>query len=320
MYVGIDVSKDKLDVAWFEGDHVEQHVCHNDRVGFEALLKFLPPQAHLIMEATGPYYLGLALYMHEQGIDQSVVNPLVVKHFARMRMQRAKTDAVDARLLAEFGTYEQPPCWQPPSEQTMHLQQLNATLEHYVKERTRITNQREAFEHAGRTNKTVLASLKRMYRQVEKEITRLQKEIESIIDSHHGDLYERLKTIPGIGPKTGMLLILITDGFTRFEHVKQLVAYVGLAPRLSSSGRRLQGRASICKLGMSRMRACLYMAARSAAHHNPACKALYERLRGAGKAHRVALIAVAHKLLRQAFAIGTKGGTYNLNKSMNIIA
>lgn len=318
-YVGVDVSKDHLDLAWISDSESswEQHRFHNDLPGYQKLISRLPKDAHLVMEATGPYYLGLALCLNEAGIKQSVVNPLVVKHFARMRMKRAKTDEVDARLLAEFGERESPPLWRAPSTDVVFLQQLNATLQHYVGERTRIANQMEAFLHTGRMNPTVRESLRRMHERVEKEITKLEQEIERIIRSHHSDLYDRLQSIPGIGPKTGMLLILVSDGFTRFAEVKQLVAYVGLAPRLSSSGRRKQGRASICKLGMSRLRACLYMGARRAVACNPACKVLYERLRAAGKAHRVALVAVAHKLLRQAFAVAVQGGCYNLNKSMN---
>ena len=89
---------------------------------------------------------------------------------------------------ADFGATEQPPAWRPPSEHTMHLQQLSSTIEHYVKERTRITNQLEAFLHTGRTNKKVQRSLKRMHSQVDKEISALEKEIDELIQELN---YER---------------------------------------------------------------------------------------------------------------------------------
>jgi transposase len=240
----------------------------------------------------------------------------VVKHFARMRMRRAKTDAADARLLADFGADQTPDPWQPPQEHLFHLQQLQATLHHYVGERTRITNQLEAFRHTGHLHPRVKASLGRLHRQVEKEIQRLEKELDGLLRAQYGDLVDRLTTIPGLGAKTSLQLMLISDGFTRFQQVKQLVAYVGLAPRLSQSGTRTQGRAPICKLGAGRIRACLYMAALSALTRNPACKALYERLRRAGKTHKMARVAVAHKLVRQAFAVATGGGGYEASRAL----
>jgi transposase len=107
-----------------------------------------------------------------------------------------------------------------------------------------------------------------------------------------------------------MLLIVISGGFTKFSNAKQLSSYVGLSPRIFESGTSVKGKARICKMGMSRIRAMLYVCSWSAIKCNKACKELYQRLLGQGKSRRLALIAVANKLLKQTFAIATKGTFY----------
>lgn len=316
-YIGIDVSKDHLDLAWPHQKGFKQFRLANTETGFKQLLAQLPLEPHVVIEATGPYHLRLGLFLVQADVNVSVINPLVIKHFARMRLKRAKTDAADARLLADYGAGEQPALWQVPKPHMVELQQLQATLDHYIAERTRIRNQRHAFETSGRCSQVALASLNRLLEQVEAEITALEAEMGSLIEGHHKGLFARLKTIPGIGPKTALLLIVITDGFTRFDEVKQLVSYVGLAPRLYASGRRVSRHTPISKLGMGRIRCHLYLCARSAVRCNVYCRALYDRLRSRGKSHRLALVAVAHKLLRQCFAIARSGGVFDANLSIN---
>ena len=308
-YIGIDVSKDMLDIAWPENDAWRHQQVPNNNAGFGQLI--LPDDAHVIVEATGPYYMPLACFLTDTGIPLSVINPLVSKHFARMRLKRAKTDKVDACLLSEYGRVEQPDVWQMPERYVLELKQLQATRDHYVGERTRIKNQYHAFTAGGRPSKIVLGSLKRLLGHVEREIKRLDEAMEQLITTHHGALYKRLQTIPGIGPKTALLLIVISDGFRRFSEVKSLVSYAGLAPRIYASGRRQRGHTPLAKLGMKRLRCDLYMGACSAIRYNASCKALYERLVARGKPRLVALLAVAHKLLRQAFAVAKSGGVYD---------
>jgi len=131
-----------------------------------------------------------------------------------------------------------------------------------------------------------------------------------LIKQHHQELFEQVTSIPGLGRKSALLLVVITGGFTRFAHYKQLVSYLGLSPRIYESGTSIKGRARICKMGMSRVRAVLYVCSWSAIKANKACRELYERLLAKGKAKRLALIAVVNKLLRQAFAVATKKEFY----------
>jgi len=105
------------------------------------------------------------------------------------------------------------------------------------------------------------------------------------------------------------MLLALTNGFARFDNYKEFISYVGLSPRIYDSG-TIKGKAHICKLGMSRARHLLYMAARAASKYNTACKLLYERLLEKGKAKKLALIAVANKLVKQAFALTSKSEFY----------
>lgn len=112
-YVGIDISKETFDVAIDQHKGYAYHKKSNDVKGFEALRKLLSEDQQVVMEVSGPYYLQLATYLHENGIAVSVVNPLVIRRFCQMRLSRAKTDRKDAIMIAEYGRTEQPVLWKP---------------------------------------------------------------------------------------------------------------------------------------------------------------------------------------------------------------
>lgn len=114
-FAGFDVSKDFFDLCLLaDGKQVVAERFTNDQKGFEQSVQSLPVGTHCVMEATGPYYLPLACWLHQQGLTVSVVNPLVIHRFGQMRLQRVKTDKADARLIAQYGSQQQPAAWEPP--------------------------------------------------------------------------------------------------------------------------------------------------------------------------------------------------------------
>jgi transposase len=312
-FVGIDISKVKFDVSFNKGNRCLNHQYENNLSGFNQLLKDLPEDAQCVMEATGPYYLRLAVFLHKHSIRVSVVNPLVIKRFSQMRLLRTKTDKADAKMIMEYGSTERPGIWTPPDDYVLKLQQMEALVNNYIKQRAALCNQSEAFTQSGTKNKSVENSACGFIQKLSKEISKLEAEMEGMIEDNQGDLYQRLLSIPGIGKKTALMLIIISGGFTKFDNSRQLASYVGLCPRIFDSGTSIRGKAHICKMGMSKIRALLYICAWSAIGCNKACKELYHRLKSNGKSGRVALIAVANKLLKQAFAIAKKGTYYNEN-------
>lgn len=316
-FAGIDVSKKFFDVCKLSGSAQESKQFAYDEKGLERVIKWLPANCHCVMEATGPYYLKLALKLHEYGFTVSVVNPLVIKRFSQMRLLRAKTDKADAKMIAAYAVNEQPSCWEPPAAYVLKLQQLEALAHQLQKQHTALLCQKEAFTAAG-MDKEIKQMLQTSLAHLKKQIEELNKKSEQLIEQYHYELLSRVVSVPGLGKKSAIMLIVLSDGFKKFENYRQLSAYIGLCPRIFQSGSSVKGKARICKMGMSRVRALLYVCAWSAKKCNAACKDLYERLVLKGKSKRLALIAVANKLIKQAFAIAVGNKMYEANYSKNI--
>lgn len=310
MVTGIDCSKDYFDILVLaEGKTSFRDRFSNDSDGFVQVLPHVLG-THVVMEATGPYYLQLACFLHDSGIMVSVVNPLVVHRFSQMRMSRAKTDRKDALIIAEFGRMTSPPRWEPPAQAISNIRNLETYLEGQRQRQLMLSNQLHAFEASGTLATALRAEIGAELEDYRRRIARAEKQIEELIGAHFGEMAGNIRSIPGIGPRSTSLLISTTDGFACFESYKQVISYFGLAPRIYESGTSVRGRGHICKMGMGHVRKVLYMAATSAIRCNKACKDLYDRLRAKGKAYRVALIAAVNKLIKQVFAIAKSGKRY----------
>jgi transposase len=314
-YTGIDVSKSFFDVAFIRQGKYAYYKFSNDESGFNDLIKVLTDHSHIVMEASGPYYLKLASYLSSRNIAVSVINPLVIRRFCQMRMSRAKTDKKDAMMIAEYGKAEKPMLWQMPEEHIISLQQMEALLANLNKERTALNNQLESFSHSGMLDKQLKKIIDKELEHKAGLIKKLNSAMEVMAKQHYAEMLSSLETIPGMGRKTAMALIIVSGGFNNFDDYRKLSSYIGICPRLFESGTSVKGKSRICKMGMSRIRAMLYICSWSAKRYNKACKELYERLVARGKAKKQALIAVANKLLKQAFAIAKQKTKYNENYS-----
>lgn len=305
MIVGIDVSKQSFDAAWqCQGQWQHQHFEYTEE-GIAALLAQTPTEAHYVMEATGVYHARLALALHEAGRPLSVVNPLVIKRFAQMHLSRVKTDKADAQLIGRYGQEQAPTLWSPSSSEIIELQQAHSWLDDMICERTRLLNRQEAHAHQPSPSVFVNKQMATQQCHLDKQIKECERHLESVVKKSFAELYGHLTSIPSVGAKTAIELIAVTHGFTRFDQVKTLSAYIGVSPSTYRSGTSVEGRGSIAKFGQGRMRQLLYMCSWTARRCNPACRALYTRLREQGKPAKVINIAIAHKLLRQAFAVAT---------------
>jgi transposase len=271
------------------------------------------------MEASGPYYLKLATFLHKKGIVLSVVNPLVIRRFSQMRMLRAKTDKKDSATIAEYGFTEKPKPWTPEKNYILELKQMQAYVDGLNKSRTNLLRQKEAFSQNPHQSVFMNESLEHTMLLLKNTIKEIEAKMQELINSNHSELSNKIQSIPGIGKKASLQLIVLSAGFTKFENAKQLTSYVGLSPRIFESGTSVKGKSKICKMGMGSVRATLYLCAWSAKKCNKACRELYERLVLNGKAKQQALIAVAHKLLKQVFAIATKNEYYVEQELINPI-
>lgn len=311
MIIGIDISKRSFDCDWGREGQGHHQVFEYTDEGMAALLAQTPEDAHYVMEATGIYHTRLALTLYASGRPVSVVNPLVIKRFAQMQLSRVKTDKADAELIRCYGEQHALSPWSPASSEVVELQQAHAWLDDLIRERTRLLNRQEAHAQRVAASPFVSKQMKHQLRQLNTQIQACERHLEAVVKKSFAEVYQHLLSIPSIGPKTAIELIVVTDGFSRFEAVKGLCAYIGVSPTTFRSGTSVKGKGGIAKLGQGRMRQLLYLCSWTAKRYNRDCRLLYLRLQAMGKPPKVINIAIAHKLLRQAFAVATKGVPYS---------
>jgi transposase len=307
---GIDISKSVFDVYSIDKGH---HQLSNDPSGFKALEKSLPKTALVVMEATGYYHYRLAQFLHKKGVAVSVVNPLSVKRFIQMKLAKVKTDKSDAKSICEYGTLNAVPLYNALTDVQSECLQLFRLLDSYVKKSTAAKNKIHGEKTLGIPSKTVYDSQKRDLKHLQKEILVLEKRLLELVKQDQQEQLTLLQSIPGIGLKTALFLVVVTEGFNKFETASQLCSYAGITPTIRESGSSVRGRSRISKVGNRKLRNLLFMAAFSACKHNRACKAVFDRIVAKGKSKKLALIAVANKLLKQAFAIAKSGLPYDQN-------
>lgn len=309
-FFGIDISKDVFDVV----DQIDNHFqFKNDASGFKEFGKSLSTDSHCVMEVTGCYYQGLATWLYSQSIPVSVVNPLSVKRFIQMRLKTSKTDKLDAQMIRMYGESEQPELWNPPSKLIIEATEIHKLIEMLIKQRTALKNKLHGLKAKGISRSPVVTSVNRQIRNLDNEITALEQKLEDVIKEYQPDLLTRLCSIPGIGRRTAIYLIVLTHGFEKFENSRQLISYLGLNPIIRESGTSVRGRSRISKTGNNHIRNLLFMCSFTACEHNKACREIYQRIVAKGKSKKLALIAVANKLLKQSLAIAKSGLYYDEN-------
>lgn len=300
--VGVDVAKLTFEARWRGG----AGEFGNDIEGFEQFAEAIPAKAHVVMEVTGTYHQRLAHWLYHHGYAVSVVNPAQPAYYARMKLKRGKTDPMDAGVLQQYGEAEPLPLWSPMETVIVELNQLDRHLAGLHKDHTQVVNRLEALTQHERVNSFALADLESQECDLARRIRDCEREMERLVREHFGELYELLRTIPGIGRRTALMFIVLTDGFQRFPTAKQFTAYLGLTSFVRQSGTSIHGSGAITKMGNGRMRQLLYMAALTAKQFNPACQDFAARLAANGKPPKVIRVAVANKLIRQVFAVVEK--------------
>ena len=308
--VGLDVSKASLAVCYQQDQQVRHLEVGNDKAGFAQLLHACGTQSLFVMEATGTYYLALAYYLHEQGGQVAVLNPLVIKRFIQMHLSKTKSDRKDAQWLLRYGQQQVVTPWQPDETVLVECRQLEQVTEQLLKQKTMVANSLEALQRQPVINPLAQQRLQQTWRLLDDQLQAVEAELLTLLDQRFASEMKLLRSIPGIGRKTAGMLLLFAGGFTRLDNYRQLIAKAGLSPREHSSGASIRGKVRITKMGGGLIRSKLFVCSFSAKKWNAACKALYDRLVAKGKNGKVALIAVCNKLLKQAFAIVKSGVPY----------
>ena len=297
---GIDISKSSFDVYSETEGHQK---FENTTSGFKKLVKAYGKDTHYVMESTGCYHVLLALYLSGEGILVSIENPLKIKRFIQMQLLKVKTDKADARMICKYGISQDLKIWKSPDSFQRQSESLFSLLQFYEKQRTSIKNKLHREKTLGKPSSSVLKSLKDILLTFDREVLRLEVELEELVKKLYREELALLRSIPGIGIKTSILLVMLTDGMRSFERSGQLCSYAGLTPVIRESGRSVRSRPRISKMGNGLLRKHLFMCAFNAIKYNSVCKSLYERIKGKGKSGKVAIMADCNKLLKQSFGI-----------------
>lgn len=290
MYLGLDVAKDMValasEPAGLRGEFA------TDAAGLTALVTQCQaqPVTLIVLEATGGYEVPVAAALADAGLPLIVVNPRPVRDFAKALGILAKTDAVDAGVLALFGARVQPAPRALPDAEHQELQAFllrrRQLLDMLHAEKLRVTRSR------GRVRANLRSHITWLERSLDDTDDQLRQLIEA---SPLWRVKDRLlQSVPGVGPTLASTLLGLVPELGRLDR-RQIAALVGVAPLARDSG-TLRGRRT-CWGGRAPVRRVLYMTALVAARYNPILKAFYQKLRAAGKPAKVALIAVARKLL-----------------------
>lgn len=289
-HIGVDVSKLKLDIYILQTE--EHFICENNPKGINSLISRLPRNSVIVMESTGGYERACARALDQNEFKVAIVNPKPVYHFRQSFGSSAKTDKIDARVLAEFAKYRR----------NIHYglktsaQQERADLCRY---REQLRNEKAKMK-TRRTMATlayIKKSMSQLIQKQEKEIEKIEKKIKLLLQKSEEDqaLFELVKTVPCIGDKIALTLINLLPEIGKLSH-KQLASLVGVAPIASDSG-QFRGKRFI-QGGRISVRNALYMGALTGLKWNPLIQECYDRHVSRGKPKKQALVASMHKLLR----------------------
>lgn len=297
IYLGIDVSKRTLDVCVLrEGDsHGESYTVKNDHEGVDEILSRLEdlgagPEI-VVMEATGKYERLAATQIAAAGVPVAIVNPRQARDFAKAMGQLAKTDKIDAFVLARFARAMEPEASVIPDEESIALQGILARRRQLIEMRTAESNRLKMA-----SDKALARRIKAHVEWLDREVSRTDEDLDRAVEDN--DAFKAresmLRSVPGVGRVLARTLLAELPELGETTH-KRLCALVGVAPFNRDSGQRSGKREAWG--GRASVRAALYMGTLVATRFNPVIKEFYERLLDAGKPKKVAIVACMRKLL-----------------------
>ena len=332
--VGIDVAYKSFD-ARFGTTNTQQQITlspsksfNNSLAGFKLFLRWIKKYVLsdniplvFVMEATGVYYEQLAHFLFQQGYQVAVILPNKIRNYAKSLESKSKTDPLDAAVITRFGLERQLSLWTPPSETLKVLRDL-CREHHCLKTNiTQIKNQLHALKSSFKPHKESFKRKTQLLIFLERQVSLINKELRALVKTEP-DLAQRLKNIKtakGLGDITILTVLAETRCFELVSNQKQLASYAGLDIVFNDSGLK-KGKTSISKKGNTFIRKALFMPALSACRANPQMKVFYQRLVSKGKNKKLAIIAVARKLLLLIYTLWKSNSVFIPNyKSVQLV-
>jgi len=325
--IGIDVSKDTLAYSYGtlsinQGQLITKPITvDNNQKGFKELMSFVKKSKgtsqaplYFVMEATGVYYENLAYFLTEKHLKVVVMLPNKTKNYSKTLDIKSKTDKLDAQMLTQFGLERQMQLWRLPSPVMKALKSLTREYHSIKTMVAQVKNQIHAKEYSYQPLKQSLKRSQQVLSVFQKQLKAIEQQIKELVekDSDLNDRMNKIGKIEGVGFMSIVSIIAETNGFALIENTKQLVSYAGLDVVYNESGLK-KHKTSISKKGNRFLRQAVYMPAISACRYNPRLKQLYIRLVTKKNIKKVAIIAVARKLLILIYTIFRKNVEYISN-------
>ena len=310
-YLGIDVSKDKIDICLLYKGKSHYKIYTNDKEGYEKLAKYLANKVvspHVCMEATGKYHLGVSIYLHNKGYKVSIINPFKISSFMKTKLTRNKTDSYDANIIAEYCRIYSPREWHPDNKEKVELKNLYRVQYYYKKKLVRQNNQLESF-----TGSDELLQIKKdTITHIESQIKKREEFIKKFISRNEQikKQHDLLVTIPGIATTTAIALLAELPELSNFKTARELAAHIGVTPQHNISGKSTNKKSSISKIGNGVLRKILYFPSVTATVFNKNLSNFTQKLKNKGKAKMVAIIAVMRKMVHIIYGVLKSGEEY----------
>jgi transposase len=295
LFVGIDVAKDKLDLARSDAPGVATTTYANDPAGIAALVDALPrgPRpACIVVESTGGLERPLLQALLDAGLPAALVHPKRVRHFAKALGIESKTDRIDAGVLVRFARLAEPRLLERRRKAELELRDLVACRRQLVASRAQQYNRRAS----SASNKVALGCIDAVIAAFDRQIGTLDERVRKLIDADDDfkDLDRRLRSVPGIGGAAGAALLAELPELGRVDR-RRVGALAGVAPFPEDSGRKTGVRS--IRGGRTHLRCVLYMCALAAMRFNPVIRQFAHRLKAQGKKGKVVVVACMRKLL-----------------------
>jgi transposase len=320
-YLGFDVAKLKHDYSLIneQGHEICSGKIKNTEAAVASLLESLQAKNSnteiiCVVEATGGYQDTITSICVENSFKCLVYNPIITKQHIKASVRGKKTDKTDAKIIARVG-------WSGQGRE--YVKELNRNLKHLVRSSQKLSMYSSSFRlytnHlTTQTNVTLTDEFKQLLLGVDTRIQQARKQICADIEqSANGDMYNNLKSIPGIGPYIAASIIGEIQDIKRFNSTKALIAYTGLDPKIKQSGKSLNHTGKLTKRGSSYLRRSIFIAAGVARMHDPMFGAIYDKKRNEGKPYTVATCAVARKMLAVIRAVMLSNKPYQCHYTEN---
>lgn len=316
-WVGVDIGHSFHEVYIVDGDQNRQQRISNTT---EARAKFIRSldsrRCRVVMEATGVYYLDLALELVDAGVEVMVANPLQTHHFAKALGERSHTDVIDCQVLCEYARRMEFTPWRRPPAQWVELRSISRHIARLVQDGTKMRNRLHALESSKQGSRILIRDQKQAIKANQRRIDRLLLEVRALLKTCEelAKICGHITRATGFAERSAVAIMAELLLLPRTLSAKQIACHAGLDVRVKQSGTSVRATPCLSKWGNVNLRAALYMPVVTAANRDPIAKAHYMKLQGKGKPKMKALGAMMRKYLTGIWAVMKNDEPFDTSK------